>query len=244
MALRRSDTLKRVAADRGLQTDVLEDLAGAVNYRRWLVDLALPYLGDDPLEVGSGLGDYAADWRAAGVARLTVSEADPGRVAGLRARFAADAAVTVRELALPVVEMSAYSAVVAYNVLEHIADDRAALAGFRGLLRPGGRVVLVVPAFGSAMGRFDRAIGHHRRYRARTLRAAVTAAGLQVEVLHHVNSIGLLGWYVVVKLLRGRPRAGAMLRVYDGAVVPVLRRLEARRPPPFGQSLFLVARRL
>ena len=39
-----------------LQDEVLEDLAEAVNYRRWLVDLALPYLGDDPLEVGSGIG--------------------------------------------------------------------------------------------------------------------------------------------------------------------------------------------
>jgi SAM-dependent methyltransferase len=227
-----------------LQDDVLEDLAEAVNYRRWLVDLALPYLGDDPLEVGSGLGLYAADWRAARVQRLTVSEADPGRLASLRERFAADPAVVVRELALPVAEHASYSAVVAYNVLEHIADDGAALVAFRELLRPGGRVVLVVPAFPSAMSHFDRDIGHHRRYRKRSLRAVADGAGFDVEVLKHVNCIGLLGWYVVVKLLGGRPRTGVLLRVYDGAVVPVLRRLESRWEPPFGQSLLLVARRL
>lgn len=230
-----------VEGDSGLQTDVLEDLAEAVHYRRWLVDLALPYLGDDPLEVGSGLGLYAADWRTAGVPQLTVSEADAGRLSALRQRFAGDPAVVVRELAVPVVESSSYSSVVAYNLLEHIADDRAALSGFRELLRPGGRVVLVVPAFPSAMSRFDRAIGHQRRYRARSLRAAIEGAGLQVEVLHHVNCIGLLGWYVAVKLLRGRPRAGLLLTVYDRGMVPWLRRLEARRTPPFGQSLFVVA---
>ncbi len=64
-----------------------------------------------------------------------------------------------------------------------------------------------------------------------------------MERLHHVNCLGLLGWYVAVKALRGRPKAGPLLTVYDRGVVPWLRRLEARRPPPFGQSLLAVARR-
>lgn len=226
-----------------LQTDVLEDLAEARNYRRWLVDLALPYLGDDALEVGSGRGDYAAEWRAAGVPRLTVSEADPVRLAALRKRFDGDDGVAVRELTVPIAEDAAYSAVVAFNVLEHVEDDVAAVAGFRRLLRPGGFVVLVVPAFPSAMSRFDRAIGHHRRYRARSLRHVLEAGGLEVERLHYVNCLGLLGWYVAVKLLRGRPRAGLLLTVFDRGVMPWLRLLEAKRPPPFGQSLLVVARR-
>ena len=227
---------------RDLQTDVLEDLAGAGNYRRWMCDLTLPYLGDDPLEVGSGLGLYAAQWRTAGAARLTVSEADPDRLQGLRDRFADDPGVRVRELAVPDSEASSYSAVVAFNVLEHIADDAAALVGLRGLLRPGGRVVLVVPAFPSAMSRFDVAIGHHRRYTKRSLRTVTESAGLEVEVLRYVNCLGLLGWYVAVTLLRGRPRAGVLLTVFDRGIVPWLRRLEARWEPPFGQSVLVVAR--
>jgi hypothetical protein len=61
-------------------------------------------------------------------------------------------------------------------------------------------------------------------------------------VLHHVNWIGLIAWYLTVKLLKGRPKAGLLLTVYDRGFVPWLRRLEARVTPPFGQSLFLVAR--
>lgn len=235
--------MSEVEGDTGLQSDVLEDLVEATNYRRWLVDLALPHLGDDPLEVGSGLGHYAADWAAAGVPRWTASEADPSRLQALRERFAGDPVVQVRELSVPISETAEHSAVVAYNVLEHIPDDVEALRAFAGLLRPGGAVVLVVPAFPSAMSQFDLAIGHQRRYRRRSLRAAAEQAGLSVEVLHHVNGIGLLGWYVAVKALRGRPKAGLLLTVYDKAVVPVLRRVEARVRPPFGQSLFLVARR-
>lgn len=232
-----------VEGDTGLQSEVLEDLVEARNYRRWLVDLALPHLGEDPLEVGSGLGHYAADWAEAGVPQWTASEADPARLARLRERFAHHPTVHVRELSVPITEKAAHTCVVAYNVLEHIPDDVAALRAFADLLRPGGRVVLIVPAFPSAMSRFDLEIGHQRRYRRRTMRAAVEAAGLQVEVLHHVNLVGLLGWYVLVKGLRGRPQAGPLLTAYDKGVVPWLRRAEALLRPPFGQSLFLVARK-
>lgn len=226
-----------------LQTQVLEDLAEARNYRRWFARLALPHVGDDPLEIGSGLGDYAAEWVDAGVPRWTVSETDPARLAHLHERFASSPVVRVRELAVPVAERGDHSAVVAYNVLEHIYDDVDAVRSFARLVRRGGRVVLVVPAFPSAMSRFDVAIGHHRRYRKASLRSVVEQAGLTVEVLHHVNSVGLLAWYVLVKALRGRPKAGPLLLVYDSLVVPVLERVEARTPPPFGQSLLVVARR-
>lgn len=62
-----------------------------------------------------------------------------------------------------------------------------------------------------------------------------------MEVLHHVNVLGLIAWYVHVKALRTPPRAGFTLRVFDRFFVPWLRRVEAVVRPPFGQSLFLVA---
>jgi 2-polyprenyl-3-methyl-5-hydroxy-6-metoxy-1,4-benzoquinol methylase len=231
-----------VAGDTHLQSEILEGLSEAVNYRRWLVSLATPWLGEDPLEIGSGTGDYAEEWAAQGVP-LTASEADPMRLQLLRTRFDGDARVKVRELAVPLTEHAEHSAVVAYNVLEHIEDDVEALRAFGNLLRPGGRVVLIVPAFPIAMSRFDREIGHFRRYRVETLAQALSQAHLQVEALHYVNTLGLLAWIVLMRLLRQRPGAGPALRVYDGLVVPMLRRLEQGRKPLFGQSVFAVARR-
>ena len=230
-----------VAGDTELQTDVLEDLASAHNYRRWIVDLAKPWLGDNPLEVGSGLGHYADDWAAAGV-RITASEADESRLAALQQRFANHPGVDVRELAVPIREHAEHSAVVAINVLEHIDDDVEALRAFAGLAKDGGRVVLFVPAFGWALGAFDREIGHFRRYTRPTLRASLEAAGLTVERMHYVNSLGLLAWLLVVRLLGQRPKEGLLLTVFDRGVVPVLRWAESRWRPPFGQSLFAVAR--
>ena len=230
-----------VLGDADLQSQTLEDLASAVNYRRWLVSLAAPYLGEHAIEIGSGFGDYAEDWASLGF-RITASDAEPTRLSALRERFAGNDLVDVLEYAAPAEVDGGYSAAVAYNVLEHIPDHVAALRGFARLLRPGGAVILFVPAFEAAMGRFDRAVGHQRRYRLATLGAALSEAGLRTERLHYVNSLGLIAWFTGMRLLRMTPREGAALTAWDRAVVPVLRRFESRRPPPFGQSVFAVAR--
>ncbi|MBC8090623.1 MAG: class I SAM-dependent methyltransferase [Pseudonocardia sp.] len=238
--------MSAVQGDTHLQSDVLEDLAGAVNYRRWLCSLGVRYFGspdgEGVLEIGSGLGYYAADWADLGV-RITASEADPERLAALRTRFADDPRVGVRELTVPIDIQASYDAVVAYNVLEHIPDHVGALRAFRGLVRTGGAVVLVVPAFPFAMSDFDRAIGHQRRYTVRSLRATLGAAGLRVQRLHYVNAPGLVAWTVMMRLLRQRPGDGALLSVYDKAVVPVMSSVEKVIRAPFGQSVFAVARR-
>jgi hypothetical protein len=221
-----------------LQHRVLESLGTATNYTDWLVDLIRPYLGDDPLEIGSGLGDHAERWLRAGVPRITVSECDPDLVAALRRRFAADDRVDVRELDLLAAPAGDHSATVLVNVLEHLADDVAALRLARGL---GARVVAFVPAFQFAMSRFDRAIGHHRRYTKPTLSAAVHNAGLTIDVIEYVNATGLIGWTIGMRLLRLEPREGRALQLWDRHVVPVARRLEGARRLPFGQSLLLVA---
>ena len=242
-----------VSGDTRLQNNVLESLSSAVKYRRWLADLARPYLGEHPIEVGSGNGDYAAEWvtpsdRAPTIVSFTATEADEGRAAALARRFAGHPVVRTRPLFLGPDEPSAagvgeaeHTAAVAYNVLEHIADDVAAVRGMAGLVRPGGAVVVLVPAFPSAMSRFDVAIGHYRRYTRRTLRETLTRAGLDIELLRYVNPLGLLSWYVTVKGLGVWPDDGWLVRVYDRVVVPTARAVDFEKVP-FGQSVFAVAR--
>jgi SAM-dependent methyltransferase len=233
--------MSQVLGDTELQSLVLEDLSDAVNYQRWLADLCRPHLGPTPLEVGSGLGYYGALWLD-DVEHFTATEGDSQRLLALEARFADEPKVTVRELLLPSEEAGTHSAVVALNVWEHIDDHVGALRSAARLLGPGGKVVLVVPAFEFAMSRFDREIGHVRRYTKGSMRQAIEDAGLRVEELRYVNPVGLISWFVMCRLLRQRPRNGALLRAFDRMVIPVLRRAEQGRRPRFGQSVFVVAR--
>jgi SAM-dependent methyltransferase len=225
-----------------LQHSVLEALEAARNYNAWIASLVAPYLGDDPVEIGSGTGTYAQLWLDSGIARLTVSETEPALVEHLRERFADDARVSVRNLDLLDAPPAEHSAVVALNVLEHIADDVAALSAAARLVRPGGAVVVFVPAFPFAMSRFDRAIGHYRRYTVDSARQAFAAAELALEELRYVNAPGLVAWTIGMRLLRMTPADGVVLRSWDRAVIPVARRLEERWHPPFGQSVLAAGR--
>jgi SAM-dependent methyltransferase len=225
-----------------LQHRVLEALEGARNYNEWVASLVLPHLGDDPLEIGSGTGTYAELWLRLGVDRLTVSDLEPELVARLRERFAGDERVRVEQLDLLIAPPAEHSAVVALNVLEHVEDDVAGLRAAAGLVRPGGAVVVFVPAFPFAMSNFDRDIGHHRRYTLASARAAFARAGLTIEVLRYVNAPGLVAWTLGMRLLRMAPREGLVLQAWDRAVVPATRVLERHVRVPFGQSVLAVGR--
>ena len=155
-------------------------------------------------------------------------------------RFAGDPRVRVRDVDLVTPYEGSHSALVALNVLEHIEDDIGALSAAHRLLRPGGKVVMFVPAFPFAMSRFDRAVGHYRRYRRASLTRAFDAADLTMERIHYVNAPGLLAWFVGMRLLRMTPQDGWSVRLWDRFVIPVARAFESRVRPPFGQSLFAV----
>jgi len=231
-----------ITGDQRIQSEVLEGLATAVNHRRWFVELALPYLGDDPIEIGSGLGHYAVEW-AGHVPRFTATEADPDRLVRLKERVSDHPHIIVRKMLLPASDVTGeYSAAVSYNVLEHIEDHVAALRSMAALVRPGGSVILIVPAFMFAMSRVDIATGHLRRYTKKSMRAALGEAGLRIERLHYANALGLLGYYTATSVFRLAPKDGPMVKVYDKIVLPVTRAAERIVRPPFGQSVFAVAR--
>lgn len=233
--------MTKINGDQQVQSEVLEGLATAVNHRRWFVELALPYLGDNPIEIGSGLGDYALAW-AEHAPRFTATEADPERLVQLKSRLEALSHVEVREMLLPCTVTAQHSAVVSYNVLEHIEDHVGALRSMASLVRPGGRVVLIVPAFQFALGPADIATGHVRRYTKKTMRAALTEAGLTVERMFYANALGLIGYYLATCVFRLMPKEGPMVKMYDTLVLPVTKAAERIVRPPFGQSVFAVAR--
>jgi SAM-dependent methyltransferase len=230
-----------ITGDQRIQSEVLEGLATAVNHRRWFIELALPYLGDNPIEIGSGLGDYALEW-SEHVPRFTATEADPERLVQLKERLAVRPNIDVRQMLLPTTESGAYSAAVSYNVLEHIEDHVTALRSMATLVKPGGRIIIIVPAFMFAMSNVDIATGHVRRYTKKTMRAAMEEAGLTIEKLHYANALGLIGYYTATSIFKLAPKEGPMVKIYDTLVLPVTKAMEKVVRPPFGQSVFVVAR--
>ena len=64
---------------------------------------------------------------------------------------------------------------------------------------------MFVPAFEFAMSRFDREVGHVRRYTVTSMRSALTEAGLEIVEARYVNLPGLPAWFVGMRLLGCHP---------------------------------------
>jgi len=134
----------------------------------------------------------------------------------------------------------AFDAVLYANVLEHVEKDADELRMVRGTLRPGGKLCVFVPAMPWLFSEFDRTIGHFRRYTRRELISRVQDAGFTVDRCIHLDSLGVVPWYVVFVLMK-KTLSGGNVSLYDQCVVPWLRRIEGAIPPPFGKNLLLVA---
>jgi SAM-dependent methyltransferase len=76
-----------------------------------------------------------------------------------------------------------------FDVLEHIEDDRGALRAVARLLKPGGRILLTVPAYNWLWSAHDESHHHQRRYNRQTLAATIAAAGLEPIRLGYFNTL-------------------------------------------------------
>jgi SAM-dependent methyltransferase len=230
------------AADAALAA-TLDNLDDAGNYAGWIFELIAPYLGPEVLEVGAGHGTFT-EMLAGTAKRVVASDLSERCVSRLRERFSGAESVEVLHGSVDsAAAHGPFDSVILINVLEHIEDDDGALRELGGLLRPGGRVVLWVPAYWLLYSDFDRKIGHYRRYRGPELRTQLTRAGYEVKDIRYVNAVGALAWLVLARVLRRTPTQGTAVKIFDRHFVPLLARLERRWQPPFGQSVLAVATR-
>ncbi len=227
-------------ADAELST-VLESLEGAERYADWILALAEPHLGSRVLEIGAGHGEMTQ--RLVRGHEVTATDLSPRCIEELRARFAGDPRVRVELADAGSIDQGTqYDSAILINVLEHIEDDVSALRDIGARLRPGGRIVIFVPAFEGLYSEFDRRVGHRRRYRRSHLAEVVDRAGLGVVEARYVNSLGAIAWWTFARQLGQVPTQQWSVRLFD-RVVPTLRKIESEHPPRFGQSLFCVAER-
>ncbi len=114
--------------------------------------------------------------------------------------------------ALPIADQS-IDVAVTVNLLEHIPDDGLALREMARILRPGGRMVAVVPAGPRTYDYYDRFLGHERRYAKRELWDKCSGAGLRPVDAIHIAALMYPAFWAVKqrnRVLHGRLRGQAL----------------------------------
>jgi SAM-dependent methyltransferase len=154
-------------------------------------------------------------------------------------------------LAIPHPEAT-FDLILATDIIEHVYDDVAALAELRRVLKPGGTLLLTVPAFPSLWGLQDDVAHHKRRYRMGPFLAALSTAGLRTRQRYHFNFLLFAPIWVARQVIRSlgirlesenqvnTPVLNGILTAIfsaDVAAAPVLR-------PPFGVSILALVERV
>jgi SAM-dependent methyltransferase len=218
--------------------DNLEVMRQARRYNRFLIEtIAAAGAGARrAVDFGAGDGTFAAAMWRRGM-QVTCVETDPGlREALVRRGFRCVSS-------LDGLEEGCFDFAYSTNVLEHIGDDAAALRSLYARLRPGGRLLLYVPAFQLLYSSMDERVGHQRRYRRSGLVELLGAAGFEVASCRYVDSLG----FAVSLAFRaigssdGRITPGS-IRAYD-RVFPLSLALDRLLRGRVGKNLVAIARR-
>jgi SAM-dependent methyltransferase len=197
------------------------------------------------LEIGCGTGHNFAMLAAFG--RVDALELDE------EVRRLAEKRLGREILSTPLPELAgvaneSYDLIGAFDVIEHIDDDRGALASVAAKLKPGGKFVMTVPAHAWMWSAHDVVNHHKRRYSKRSLKALIETSSMRLESLGYFNSL-LFPAAVAERLAsKARGKEDADLKLPPGPLNAALERtfaaerhLVGRVPLPPGLSLFAVA---
>lgn len=218
--------------------DNLEAMKQATRYNAFLVNLIRSHAaGKRVLDHGAGAGTFARPV-AAGGANVVCMEPDDG----LRDALAQSGLEITASLAD--IEEGSVDYAYTLNVLEHIRDDGQAITELYRCLKPGGRLLVYVPAFQVLYSQMDTHVGHFRRYRRKPLVKLLEAAGFEVMSARYVDSLGFFAT-LVYKLI-GDKSGGVSpgsVAFYDSVVFPVSRVIDVLTLGSFGKNLAVVAAR-
>lgn len=200
----------------------LEVMQDAANYNKYLLYLILASAQKDDILVdfGAGNGIFSLPLASAGFSVICV-ETDPV----LSACLASHGMTVFNDLKQA--EDGSVDYIYSLNVLEHIEDDAGVAALWYHKLRPGGRLMVYVPAFQVLFSSMDLRVGHIRRYSKAELCKKLSNAGFEITESRYADSIGVAAT-LVYKLLADRDGTvdTKMLKFYDRWIFPFSRLLD------------------
>ncbi|GEJ55645.1 glycosyltransferase [Anaeromyxobacter diazotrophicus] len=220
-------------------SQILGRLARAPRFNAWMADTIRPFLGSRVLEIGSGTGNLTRQLIPR--RRYVASDINPLYLQTLRGltpdRPYLDAQLTDVTALESFPRVRDFDTVICLNVIEHVDDDRGALANIRSALAQGGHAIVLVPQGEGLFGTLDEVLGHKRRYSEASLRKLAADAGFEVKQVLRFNRVGSFAWWLNGRVLRRRTFGLMQIKLLN-LLTPLFRKIDRALPLP---ALSLIA---
>jgi 2-polyprenyl-3-methyl-5-hydroxy-6-metoxy-1,4-benzoquinol methylase len=227
--------------------ETLNNILLADHFNRWMYDTIKPWCNGEILEIGSGIGNisgffvhdgasiFLSDIRENYCNTLKNNFKESGNILDIETIDLADPDFDRKQAGL----FNRFDTVFALNVVEHIRDDRQAMENCRKMLKPGGRAVILVPAYQWLFNDFDRELEHYRRYTKKTLGTLFNRSGFDIVHKQYFNAAAIAGWFVSGKLQHHRIIPASQMKLFN-RLVGLFKLLDRIILNSFGISVIMV----
>lgn len=218
--------------------DELTLFSKADNWKRYWGGKIAPYLGENVLEVGAGIGTNMNQLIEVDSVKKWVC-IEPDKKLADQITYQGGLA---KELEINAMYLSDYNADVKFDsiiyidVIEHIENDVGELEVALNYLKPGGFLIILVPAYNHLYNEFDKAIGHFRRYDKKMIRACVPAK-LKEKKLFYLDSTGFFASLINKYFLKQAYPNEKQIRFWDKVLVSFSKISDRLTFNSFGKSL-------
>ncbi|HTL08754.1 MAG TPA: class I SAM-dependent methyltransferase [Chitinophagaceae bacterium] len=220
----------------------LELFREASNWKKYFSRFILPHVRGRVLEVGAGLGTTTSYLKRTQYDAWVLLEPDKEMATQLAEECKHDlneSRCLVINGTINDIGPDLFDTIIYIDVLEHIGEDRWEILKASTLLREGGKIIVLSPAFQWLVSPFDKAIGHYRRYTKKTL-LALAPPTLKAVVVKYLDTGGLFLSLGNRLLLQQRYPRKAQVYFWDKYFVPIAVFMDRLFLYSFGRSIFVV----
>ena len=219
------------------------------NYRKYQYDLIDSHIGTDILEIGSGDRSFTNQIvkNKKGIRRIVSIEPSEVLFDTYRNKYELPDFVSFETFDLfdmAPESCGLFDTIILIHVLEHVEFDRKAVDHIHSLLKPGGKVLIEVPAMQSLFSVHDDMLGHFRRYNKRNFKSMIDSSKYAIKKLWYQDAIGMIGSFIFFKIKKVRLKSAAGVELvknegalYDRYVIPFEKFYERFITLPFGLSI-------
>ncbi len=215
----------------GMET--LEVVGEAQRFNSWMYKTILPYCHGNILEIGSGIGNISEQFLK-DKHRISLTDLRDNYCQILRNKFQKYPSLdSVHQMDIidpdfdnkHADKFGTYDSIYALNIVEHVKDDLLAIANCKKLLKSGGNLVILVPAYQKLYNGFDKELEHYRRYTQTSLDKLFIDNDLEIIHRQYYNFVGIFGWWFSGNILRKTTIPEGQMKIYN-SLVPIIKLID------------------
>lgn len=212
----------------------------AHNWKGYFAARINPFIGANVLEVGAGIGANTSLLNIDPAKQWSLLEPDQEMAEILREKLRNNTLPSncklIGNTTSELLQQEEFDTIIYIDVLEHIQNDEAEIRTAASLLKPGGNLIVLSPAFPKLYSPFDKAIGHYRRYTKKQIDTILPASFRKLS-LQYLDSLGFFASLSNRFILKQEYPSQKQVDFWDSYIVPVSRILDKIIIYSFGKAI-------